>query len=106
MKALGGLWRGRIRGADEQPPPASWGSSTSAQRTVVLRLGRLWREGLGHPAVQVPGRETFFLLTGEELGRRISQIPGLLELDGQLKQPRGVVADSGREQIALLKAGA
>ena len=56
-KALGCLWQGRVRGADEQPPLASWGSSTPVQKEVVLRLGRLWREWLGHPAVQTPGRE-------------------------------------------------
>ena len=59
-KALGCLWQGRIRGADEQPPLAAWGASTSAQKEVVLRLGRLWREWLGHPAVQISGREAFF----------------------------------------------
>ena len=104
-KALGCLWQGRIRGADEQPPLASWGSSTSVQKEVVLRLGRLWREWLGHPAVQIPGREAFFLLTGEELGRRTSQITGMLDADGRLKQPRGVVVDAVLEQIALPEVG-
>ena len=105
MTALGDLWRGRIREADEQPPLAPWGSSTLAQREVVLQLGCHQHEWRGHPAVQIPGREAFFLPMGKRLWRRTSQTNGLLDVDGLLKQPRGVGVDFVLEQIALLDVG-
>ena len=49
--------------------------------------------------------EACFLLTGEELGRRTSQIKGMLDAGGRLKQPRGVVVDAVLEQLALPEVG-